>query len=144
MRKGSGNVCDKWNICGSSQDYLDRGLLLTRKLLTQWFLFVKLKSSHRKLFATSGTYSWSFVTQIFHNGQPSHGGDRKTFELFVLLSLFWPLCCLFFFDLRILITTLVSSNSSCQFLWIVHSWSLLRISLTFVQLYVKLINTEYI
>ena len=22
----------------------------------------------------------SFVTQIFHNGQPSHGGDNKTFE----------------------------------------------------------------
>ena len=26
---------------------------------------------------------------------------------------FWPLCCLFFFDMRILITPLVSSNSSC-------------------------------
>jgi hypothetical protein len=25
---------------------------------------------------TSVTYPWSFVTQIFHNGQPSHGGDR--------------------------------------------------------------------
>ena len=23
------------------------------------------------------TYLWLFVTQIFHNGQPSHGGDRK-------------------------------------------------------------------
>jgi hypothetical protein len=21
------------------------------------------------------------VTQIFHNGQPSHGGDRKAFEV---------------------------------------------------------------
>jgi hypothetical protein len=30
---------------------------------------------------TSGTYPWSFVTQIFHNGQPSHGGDRKMFEV---------------------------------------------------------------
>ena len=30
---------------------------------------------------TSGTYPWSFVTQIFHNCQPSHGGDRKTFEV---------------------------------------------------------------
>jgi len=28
----------------------------------------------------NGTYPWSFVTKIFHNGQPSHGGDRKTFE----------------------------------------------------------------
>jgi hypothetical protein len=26
---------------------------------------------------------------------------------------FWPLCCLFFFELRILINPLISSNSSC-------------------------------
>ena len=29
---------------------------------------------------TGGTYPWSFVTQIFHIGQPSRGGDLKTFE----------------------------------------------------------------
>jgi hypothetical protein len=29
---------------------------------------------------SSGTYPWSFVTQILHNRQPSHGGDRKTFS----------------------------------------------------------------
>jgi len=34
----------------------------------------------REVIATSGIYPWSFVTQIFHNGEPSHGGDRKTFE----------------------------------------------------------------
>ena len=34
--------------CGSYQDFLDRGLLLTRKLLNQVFLLVKLKSSLRK------------------------------------------------------------------------------------------------
>jgi len=33
------------------------------------------------VFTTSGTYPWSFVTQIFDNGQPSHAGDRKTFEV---------------------------------------------------------------
>ena len=34
-------------------------------------------------------------------------------SLFVFLYFFfWPLCCLFFFELRILITPLVSSNSS--------------------------------
>jgi hypothetical protein len=32
-------------------------------------------------FTTSGTYPWSFVTQIFHNGPPSHVGDRKIFEV---------------------------------------------------------------
>jgi hypothetical protein len=36
--------------CGSYQDFLDRGLLLTRKLLTQGFLMVKLKSSLRKVY----------------------------------------------------------------------------------------------
>jgi hypothetical protein len=30
---------------------------------------------------TSGTYSWSFVTQIFNHGQASHGGDRKALEV---------------------------------------------------------------
>ena len=34
--------------CGSYQDFLDRGLLLRRKLLNQGFLLVKLKSSLRK------------------------------------------------------------------------------------------------
>ena len=34
--------------CGSYQDFLDIGLLLTRKLLNQGFLLVKLKSSLRK------------------------------------------------------------------------------------------------
>jgi hypothetical protein len=35
----------------------------------------------REVLTTSGTYPWSFVTQIFHNGQPSHGGDRKIFKV---------------------------------------------------------------
>jgi hypothetical protein len=33
------------------------------------------------VFTTSGTYPWSFVTQIFHSGQSSHGGDRKIVEV---------------------------------------------------------------
>jgi hypothetical protein len=35
------------------------------------------RGKDRGVLTTSGTYLWSFVTQIFHNGQPSHGGDRK-------------------------------------------------------------------
>ena len=38
--------------CGSYQDFLDRGLLLTRKLLIQGFLLVKLKSSLRKFYGS--------------------------------------------------------------------------------------------
>jgi hypothetical protein len=39
------------------------------------------RGKDREVFATSGTYPWSFVSQKFHKGQPSHGGDRKTFEV---------------------------------------------------------------
>jgi hypothetical protein len=35
---------------GSYQDFLDRGLMLTRKLLNQGFLLVKLKASYRKFY----------------------------------------------------------------------------------------------
>ena len=34
----------------------------------------------REVLTTSGTYPWSSVTQIFHNGQPSHGGGGKIFR----------------------------------------------------------------
>jgi hypothetical protein len=33
------------------------------------------------VFTTSGKYPWSFVTQIFHNGQPIYGGHRTNFEM---------------------------------------------------------------
>ena len=39
------------------------------------------RGKDREVLTTSGTYSWSFVTHIFHSSQPSHGGDRKTFEV---------------------------------------------------------------
>ena len=44
--------------CGSYQDFLARGLLLTRKLLNQGFLLVKLKSSLRN----EATMTWLTVT----------------------------------------------------------------------------------
>ena len=39
------------------------------------------RGKDREVFTTSGTYPLSFVTKIFHSGQPSHGGNRKTFEV---------------------------------------------------------------
>ena len=39
------------------------------------------RGKDRKVVTTSGTYQWSIVIQIFHSGQPSHGGDRKIFEV---------------------------------------------------------------
>ena len=37
-------------VCGSYHDFLDRELLLTRKLLNKGFLVVRLKSSLRKFY----------------------------------------------------------------------------------------------
>ena len=34
-----------------------------------------------EVLTTSGIYPWSFVTPIFHSGQPSHDGDHTTFEV---------------------------------------------------------------
>jgi hypothetical protein len=39
------------------------------------------RGKDREVFTTSGTHPWSYVIQIFHNGQPSRGGDPKTFEV---------------------------------------------------------------
>jgi len=33
------------------------------------------------VFTTHGISVWSYMTQISHSGQPSHGGDRATFEV---------------------------------------------------------------
>ena len=59
--------------CSSCQDCLHRGLLLTRKLLNQAFLLVKLKSSCRKVYGHShelvGLYGISvsqMTTDMFH------------------------------------------------------------------------------
>ena len=35
----------------------------------------------QEVFTTSEAYPWWFVTQIFRNSQPSHGGNRKIFEV---------------------------------------------------------------
>ena len=57
--------------CGSYQDVLDRGLLLTRKLLNQGFLLVKLKSSlfygrHHDLVDRYGISVSQMTTGMFH------------------------------------------------------------------------------
>jgi hypothetical protein len=59
--------------CGSYQDVLDRGLLLTRKLLNQGFLLVKLKSSlrefygrHHNLVDRYGISVSKMTTDMFH------------------------------------------------------------------------------
>ena len=104
--------------CGSYQDFLDRGLQQTMKLLNQGFLLIKLNSSLRKFYDLHhdlvNRYGIS-VSQMTTNMGSCYSifSFMCTALLFVLLSFFvWPLCCLSFFDLRILIIPLVSENSS--------------------------------
>ena len=138
---------------GSYQDFLDRGLVLTRKLLNQWFLLVKLKSSLRKFyerhhdlvnryvsqttrdvlhkslvvstccffphsflipgFVTRRCHLWSrnwlpFRSTWVHGFQWDSCCSICSFMCSVLLFVFllffiFPLCCLSFLDLLILI-----------------------------------------
>jgi hypothetical protein len=59
--------------CGSYKDFLDRGLLLTRKRLSQGFLLVKLKSSlrtfdgrHHDTVDSYGISVSQMTTDMFH------------------------------------------------------------------------------
>ena len=59
--------------CGFYQEFLDRGLLLTRKLLNQGFLLVKLKPSlqkfygrHHDLVDRYGISVSQMITDMFH------------------------------------------------------------------------------
>ena len=59
--------------CGCYQDFIDRGFILTRKLLSQGFLLVKLKSSLRKFYSRHhdlvdryGISVSQMTTDIFH------------------------------------------------------------------------------
>jgi hypothetical protein len=57
------------------------------------------------VFTKSGTHPWSFVTQIFHNGPPCHGGDRKAFEVMTSASPRETICSV----------TSFLTGSHCQF-----------------------------
>ena len=97
-----------------------------RLLLSWWLLITYCRDTKPWLWDKTVRYRF----HIYHNFHSTSwfvylfGGVRVTrslvlhasmfcWSLFVLLYFFfWPLCCLFFFDIQILIATLVSSNSS--------------------------------
>jgi hypothetical protein len=91
------------SVCGSYHDFFDRGLLLTTNQLNPGLIVIILNSL---LFRSTWVHPWFLVGScclIF------------SFLCNVLLIIvctfvpFWPLYCLFFFDLRIMIIPLVSS-----------------------------------
>jgi len=68
----SGKVSSSCSTSGTRRVNLVTNPVISQELGKDW-----------EVFTTSGTYPWSFVTHIFHNGQPSHGGNRKTFEIMI-------------------------------------------------------------
>ena len=63
------------------------------------------RGKDREVFTTSGTYPWSFVTQIFHNGQPSRGGSYPLYTgllPYMHYSLMAKWGCLSFIDSNLL------------------------------------------
>ena len=66
----SGRVCSCCSTSGTRRVNLVTNPVISR----EW-------GKDREVFTTSGTYPWSFVKQIFYNGQPSHGGDHAIFQV---------------------------------------------------------------
>ena len=62
--------------------------------------------------AWKGQIAEGYVCAGYESGTRSLCSVR--FFLLILYFFFWPLYYLFFFDIQILITPLVSSNSSCK------------------------------
>jgi hypothetical protein len=107
------SLCHKWSrICSTCRKHFPHSRLitgfvtrLTRRvpLVEQELLTLPEHLSSPPVFSAWGScYSiFSFICKFCRS-------------LFVLLCFFfWPLCSLFFFNIRILITPLVSSNFSC-------------------------------
>ena len=76
---------------GSYQDFHDRGLLLTRKLLNQGFLLVKLKSLLRKLYGPLMT--WLTVMEyLCHKWPRICSTCRKHFPVFSSFTTYHRIC----------------------------------------------------
>ena len=118
--------------CGSYHDFLDRRLLLARKLLNQEFLLVKLKwslrkfySSHHDLVDRYGIYVSQMTTDMFHlphrlpgsflihlSSPPAFSGVRVTRSL-ALYVCFVDLCLSFFLLAMLLPVLLRYTDYDC-------------------------------
>jgi hypothetical protein len=77
--------------CGSYQDFLDRGLLLTKKLPNQEFLLVNLKSSLRN--CTVATMTWLTIMEyLCHKWPRICSSCRKHFLVLSSFMTFHQVC----------------------------------------------------
>jgi hypothetical protein len=76
--------------CGSYQDFLDRGLPLTRKLLNQVFLLVKLKSSLRNF--TVASMTWLTVMEYLSHKWPRICSTCNNFPVLSSFTTYYRVC----------------------------------------------------
>ena len=76
--------------CGSCRDFLDRGLLLTRKPLNQYFLLVKLKSSLRMFYGHHQT--WLTVMEYLCHKWPRICSTCKHFSILSSFMTYHQVC----------------------------------------------------
>ena len=96
-----------------------------------------------EVLTTSVTYSWSYVPEIFHSGQPSHGGDRKTFE--VMTSTCLLLHLLFIYSLiekTVTVNNIINHNKITYYLTNT-SYSLTHMSYSLAHTSYSLTHTSY-
>ena len=74
-RKCSGRVSSSCSISGTRRINLVTNPVISR----EW-------GKDREMFTTSETYPWSFVTQIFHNGQPTTPITQFNVKVSMLLT----------------------------------------------------------
>jgi hypothetical protein len=106
----------------SVQYKADLIISLKINLFSPWYsckIRAKQQSLTERIKKDTASHEWEFFLHIQYTTQNTEwhlwGYTSTHFcrSLFVLLYVFfWTLCCLFFLDLRILMTSLVSSNSS--------------------------------
>jgi hypothetical protein len=121
------------NICVTNDHgYVPLVLNISRPFPHAWLI----TKSVTKLTRRVSLVEQELSTFLEHNSSPSVSSGGSSYLIFSFMCLFcrsffvllyvffWPLCCLFFIDLRILITPLVSSNYShwwhsevCFLLW---------------------------
>ena len=110
-----------WNICVTKDHgYVPLVANTTRSFPRSWLITGFVTTLTRQV----PLVEQELLTLPEHQSSPLvFSGVRVTRSLVLcvcfvdrcLFFFFWPLCCLFLFDIRILITPLVSSNSSCSF-----------------------------
>jgi hypothetical protein len=77
-----------YRACGTYQDFLDRGCVLTRKLLNKGFLLVQLKSRF-EILAVATMTSLTAMEYLCHNGRRICSSCGKHFPV---LSMYHRLC----------------------------------------------------